>query len=344
MEKKNITIHDIARQLGISASTVSRALSDHPRISQATRTLVKETAIKLGYHPNSIAAHLRKGKSKTAGILVPRITRVFFANVIGGIEEVLSEAGYSITICQSYEEYSKELQSLNTLNNLRVDGIIISLSAGTTSTQHLQSLQNRGLNIVMFDRIAEDMNVSSVKIDDFYGAYQAVSHLLDQGYTRIAHFSGPQQLNVYRDRQAGYLKALKDRNIRINQNFIIDDCLTKEKGIEASRNLLKLTEKPDAFFAASDFSAVGVMITAKSMGVKIPSELGLVGFANEPFTEFTSPSLSSVDQDSVNMGKIVARVFLNSLEPSFDPKRKEKIVLTPELIIRESSSRKKVSK
>lgn len=342
MEKKNITIHDIARQLNISASTISRALNDHPRISQATRSLVKETAIKFGYQPNNIASQLRKGKSMTAGILVPRITRVFFANVIGGIEEILSEAGYSITICQSYEEFSKELQSLNTLNNLRVDGIIISLAADTTNTQHLQSLQNRGLNIVMFDRIAEDMNVSSVKIDDFYGAYQAVIHLLDQGYTRIAHFSGPQQLNVYRDRQAGFLKALKDRNIQINQNFIIDDCLTKEKGIEASRDLLTLPEKPDAFFSASDFSAVGVMITAKSMGIKIPSELGLVGFANEPFTEFTSPSLSSIDQDSVNMGRIVARVFLNSLEPSFDQKIKEKIILTPELIIRESSLRKKV--
>lgn len=342
MKRNIVTIHDIARQLKVSPSTVSRALNDNPRISINTRRAVKDLAEKNGYHPNVIASYLRKGENRTVGVIVPRINRFFFSNVIGGIEEILTPAGYTLTICQSHELFEKELLNLTILNNLRVDGIILSLAAETFTTDHVKELVGKGLNIVMFDRINEDLDVSSVKVDDFEGSYQVVSHLLDQGYTNIAHFSGPKHLNVYRDRMNGYIKALEDRGISIQENLIISDCLTKEKGIEACRNILSLSGKPDAIFAASDFSAIGAMITSRSMGLQIPSELGIAGFANEPFTEFVTPSLTTVDQNSVEMGRMTARVFLNSIKNPDDHITPEKIIIKPEVIVRASSLRNKL--
>lgn len=337
MSNTNITIHDIARLLKISPSTVSRALNDNPRISLATRESVKNMAFKEGYQPNHIASFLRKGKTKTAGVIVPRINRSFFSNVIGGIEEILASAGYSLTICQSSENYEKEIQNLKVLSNLRVDGIIMSLSVNTPDNNHLKELIDKGMSLVMFDRIAEDLNISSVKLDDLAGASEAVNHLINQGYSRIAHFSGPSHLNVYRDRKEGYLKALRNNGLPINEQLIIPECLTKDKGIEACRYLLNLKEKPDAIFSASDFSAIGAMITLLEKGHKIPQDIGIVGFANEPFTEFVTPSITTVDQKSAEMGKLTAKIFLDSINGIKSDKVLEKIVLKPKLIIRESS-------
>jgi LacI family transcriptional regulator len=340
MKKQNLTIHDIARELNISASTVSRALNNNPRISEATRNEVKAAALRTGYQPNNLASNLRRGKSFTAGVIVPRINRVFFSNVIGGIEEVLTPQGYTITICQSMESYANEVNSLKTLNNLRVDGIIMSIAAESENSEHIKTWLDQGHKIICFDRVAEDLDISSVRLNDFKGAYQTVKHLIDQGYKKIAFFSGPEHLNVYRDRKAGYLTALADYGVPVHGDLVIINCLTKEKGIEAARIMLKSDNIPDAIFSSSDFSAIGAMLTAREMGFKIPQDIGIAGFANEPFTELVSPSLTSVDQDSIKMGRVAAKVFLNSIDDKFDPKWKEKIVLEPKLIIRESSNRK----
>jgi LacI family transcriptional regulator len=196
MKKQNLTIHDIARELNISASTVSRALNNNPRISEATRNEVNAAALRTGYQPNNLASNLRRGKSFTAGVIVPRINRVFFSNVIGGIEEVLTPQGYTITICQSMESYANEVNSLKTLNNLRVDGIIMSIAAESENSEHIKTWLDQGHKIICFDRVAEDLDISSVRLNDFKGAYQTVKHLIDQGYKKIAFFSGPEHLNV----------------------------------------------------------------------------------------------------------------------------------------------------
>jgi LacI family transcriptional regulator len=334
MKKNRVTIHDIAQILNVSPSTVSRSLNGNPRISIATRKAVEDLAMKHNYRPNMIASYLRKGKFKTAGVIVPRINRAFFSSVIGGIEEVLATAGYSLTICQSNELYDKEVINIKTLMSLQVDGIIMSLATETTDIKYIKELCNTGIKLVMFDRIVEGSDINCVKIDDFNGAYQAVCHLIEQGYREIAHFSGPQHINVYRDRKAGYIKALQDNNLPVRKHYILDDILTKEKGINAFNHLISLKNCPDAIFAASDFSAIGALITAKNKGICIPEELGIVGFANEPFTEYVTPSLTSVDQQSNEMGRTVAHVFLNAKEQS------EKINLQPKLIIRKSSNRK----
>jgi LacI family transcriptional regulator len=340
MKKQNLTIHDIARELKISASTVSRALNNNSRISEATRNEVKAAVLRSGYQPNNLASNLRKGKSYTAGVIVPRINRVFFSNVIGGIEEVLTPHGYTITICQSMESYLNEVNSLKTLNNLRVDGIIMSMAAESKNAMHMKTWLDQGRKIICFDRTAEDLDISSVRINDFKGAYQTVKHLIEQGYKKIAFFSGPEHINVYRDRKAGYLTALADYGIPVYENLVISNCLSKEKGMEATRLILKSDNKPDAIFSSSDFSAIGAMVTVKEMGFKIPRDIGIAGFANEPFTELVSPSLTTVDQDGVEMGRVAAKVFLNSIETKFDHTWKEKVVLEPTLIIRESSNRK----
>jgi len=340
MSNNKITIHDIARILNVSPSTVSRSLNGNPRISEATRKAVEELALKHHYQPNVLASFLRKGKCKTAGVIVPRINRVFFSNVIGGIEEVLSPAGYSLSICQSNEQYEKELINLKMLMNLRVDGIILSLAAETTDIKHLEELINRGHKLLMFDRIAENLDIDYVKIDDYKGAYQAVCHLIEQGYQNIAHLSGPQHINVYRDRKAGYVQALRVHNLPVRENFIINNTLTKEQGIDAFNILITLKNKPDAIFAASDFSAIGALIAARERGVRLPEEMGIVGFANEPFTEFVMPSLTSVDQNSIEMGRTVAKIFLETGDSNKETREKMKINLEPRLIIRQSSKRK----
>ena len=341
MKNGKITIHDIARMLNVSPSTVSRSLNGHPRISIATREAVQKIARKYNYQPNVIASYLRKGKSKTAGVIVPRINRVFFSNVIGGIEDILSTAGFTLTICQSDEQYDKEVANIKTLANLQVDGIIMSLATETTNHSHLEEFVNKGNKLVMFDRIAEGLKVDSVKVDDFSGAYQLVSHLIDQGYKRIAHFAGPLHINVYRDRHAGYMKALKDHGINPQEEYIFNNVLTKEKGIEATINLLSFKKPPDAVFAASDFSAIGALTTVKEKGIMIPRDMGIAGFANEPFTELVTPSLTSVDQKSIEMGRIIDSVFLDADESSREKKHETtQISLKPELIIRQSSNRK----
>ncbi len=213
MAKQNITIHDMAKMLKVSPSTVSRALNDNPRISLSTRQTVQDLAREKSYRPNNLATSLRKGTSMTIGVVIPRINRFFFSGVISGMEEILNRAGYNLMICQSLENNHKEMASIRTILNMRADALFISLSAGTRNTSHIRELAEKGVNVMMFDRVDESLNVSSVKIDDYHGAFETVRHMIAQGYREIVHLAGPTNLTVYRDRKQGYLDALQSTGL-----------------------------------------------------------------------------------------------------------------------------------
>jgi LacI family transcriptional regulator len=337
MSKAHITIHDIARELNISASTVSRALHNHPRISEATRTAVQHLALKYNYQPNVVASSLRQGRSRTVGVVVPRINRNFFSSVIGGMEEVLASAGYSLMICQSHERLDHEVSALQTLVNARVDAILISVSMETAGTGHLDALQRRGTRIFFFDRILEGLKAGSVVVDDRLGAYLNVKHLIAQGYRRIMHLAGAEHITVYRDRKKGYLDAMAEAGIEVYPEWIIEKPLVLEGGEAAFRELMALKGKPEALFCAGDYAALGVMQAARKEGLWVPDDLGLTGFGNEPFTAYLQPSLTTVYQRGGEMGRIVAQMFLDCSDSDKGMSDFVKSVLKPELIIRDSS-------
>ena len=337
MSKQHITIHDIAKELNVSASTVSRALQNHPRISQSTREAVKKLAERYNYQPNVVASSLRRGKSRTVGVIVPRINRNFFANVIGGMEEVLAASGYNLMICQTHERVENEASAIKTLINARVDAILLSISMETTSNDHLKVLLERDIRLFFFDRVFEGTNVGSVVVDDQLGAYLNVKHLLEQGYRRIVHVAGADHITVYRERKDGYLKAMTEAGIDVPPSWIMEKPLILEGGESAFETGIELSGVPDAYFCAGDFAALGVMQAALKQGLRIPEDLGITGFANEPFTAFLEPSLTTVDQRGGEMGKIVAEMFLQCGEKTTPAESCDQIVLKPELIIRNSS-------
>jgi LacI family transcriptional regulator len=335
MRKSHITIHDIARELNVSASTVSRALQDHPRISESTREAVKRVAAKYNYQPNVMASSLRKGSSKTVGVIVPRINRNFFSNVIGGMEELLAASGYHLMICQTHEKLGNEIAAMQTLVHARVDAVMLSISMETVDYEHIRWLNERGIRLFFFDRIATGIESGSVVVNDRLGAFLSVKHLLEQGYRRIMHLGGAEQINIYRDRKQGYLQAMHEAGIEPPPSWITEGSLTQEDGELAYRTGMKM--RPDAFFCAGDFAALGIMQAARKAGLNVPNDLGITGFANEPFTAFLEPTLTTVDQRGAEMGSKVAEMFLKCEREDTSAATCEQLVLEPELIIRKSS-------
>jgi LacI family transcriptional regulator len=340
-QKKRTTIYDIAKKLNIAPSSVSRALTNSGHINETTKKLVWATAAELNYKRNTLASNLRKGESKTIGVVVPRINQNFFSNVIAGIEEATYQKGYNLIICQSNESYEKEIQCVNTLINQHVDCIVISVSADGYDYKHLQNVIDNGIQLIQFDRVAEELETLKVINDTEQISMEAVSHMIEQGYKRIALLEGPQNLNIFRQRKAGYLKALKCNNIPVIDEMVVENAWTKELGAKATRKLLSLPYPPDAIFAStSDFSALGVLEVASAMGIKVPSELGICGYSNEDFTEITSPSITTIDQFSIQMGKTVAELYFREMDKEGSSGTQKTINIKPKLIVRASTQRK----
>jgi len=333
---KKVTIKDIARELNTNYSTVSRALNNHPRISEETKSAVKLKAKQMGYKPNLLAQQLKSGRSKTIGLIVPRINRVFFSNVIDGIESVAKKNGYNVLICQSYESAEEEYRNIQTLLSNNIAGLIISFTRETYTSEALSSVQKHDIPLVLFDRTLNDSTVNKVINDNYYGAYQLTAHLLQQGYKKIVHFSGPLHLVSYKERLEGYMDALQDHHIEIDYNLIIENVLTREKGFETAKELRESGLAFDAIFSASDFSALGAMLYLKETGKKVPDEVAISGFANEPFTELLG--ITSIEQFSKNIGEKSAELLLKQIKTSST--EHETIKIKPELIIRKSTNKK----
>jgi LacI family repressor for deo operon, udp, cdd, tsx, nupC, and nupG len=340
--QKRTTIYDIARKLNLAASSVSRALSNNSNVSEATKALILKTAQEMNYKPNSLASNLRKGQNQTIGVVVPKINQNFFSNIIAGLEEITYQKGYNLIICQSNESYEKEIQCVNTLINQHVSCIVISISADSAGFEHLQHVLDQGIELIQFDRVAEELQTFKVINDNEQGAFEAVSHMIGQGYQRIALLEGPQNLEIFRQRKAGYLKALTKKGIKVAEELIIENAWTKELGGAATRKLLSLPNPPDAIFAStSDFSALGVLEVATAMSFKVPDELGICGYSNEAFGEITSPSITTVDQYSISMGKTIANLFFQDIRNSTVKAEPKTISILPKLIVRSSTKKQR---
>ncbi len=337
------TIYDIAKELNISAATVSRALNNNPKISKSTCKLVMETATKLNYKQNKLALALRSGKSNNIGVIVPRIDSNFFASVIRGIEEELYPNKYNVIICQTHEDEKREIENINTLLNAQVDGILMSISdVSSQNDRVIRRVIEKNVPLIFFDRKKNVDGVSSVTINDFEGGYIATKHLIDGGHKRIAHLSGNQSLEIYENRFNGYKQALLDNGIDYNESYVLQARSSVDAGIVAAKSLLQLGIPPDAIFSSSDFAALGAIQEIKEQGIRIPEDFCVVGFGNEPFTKFMELSISSVDQSPLEMGKMAAKVFLEQINNNENFKMEKKVVLNPELHIRKSSSKSSI--
>jgi len=336
MSSSQVTIKDIARILGVSASTVSRALKNHPDISEATKLAVNELAEKLKYEPNAVALSLKHSRSQTIGVIIPEIVHYFFSSVISGIEDVAYDAGFTVIICQSNEKYDREVANVKALLSHRVDGILVSISKETSRFDHLYAIQERGVPMVFFDRIISEIQTNHVIIDDRKAAYDATKHLIDGGRKRIAHFAGPQNLLLGRERKEGYLQALKEVGLPVDPDLIIE-ADSFEKAIIATNRLLDMESVPDGLFAVNDLTAIGAMQTLQRRGMKIPKDIAVVGFSDGRFSGITEPNLTSVDQHGYEMGTVATEMLLNRLlHPSDEPAQSR--VLNANLIVRGSSS------
>jgi LacI family transcriptional regulator len=335
------TIHDIARKLNITASTVSRALNDHPRISQETKKAVLKVAEKLNYQPNHIAAALRNGKSKIIGIIVPTADRSFFSSVIRGIEEIANQSRYNVMICQTYDSYKKEVDTVEALLNARVDGIIASHGKETIDFDHFMKIKRKGIPLIMFDRTNDECEVSNVVIDDYLGGYKATEHLIQQGCRRIAHFTNTRKISIYKERLRGYREALHNHRIAYDEALIVESNMQLEDGRNSMEKLLKSKQLPDAVFSASAYGAMGALQVLKENKLRVPEDVAIVAFSNEPFTSFTEPALTTVDQHPMRMGNAAAEIFLDEVSAGNKKYIPQKIVLNPELIIRASSLKTK---
>jgi DNA-binding LacI/PurR family transcriptional regulator len=343
LKEKRATIYDIAREIGIAPSSVSKALNDLPSVSNKIKTLVKQKALELNYRHNSSAANLRTGLSKTIGVIVPKINVTFFSDAIAGIEEACFENNHNLIICQSDESFDKEVQAVETLIRQNVDCIIISLSQETRSTNHLQEIINHHMDLIQFDRVDQAFKSHMIVNDNRNASYKAVRHLIDQGYKKIALLGGPDHLEIYRERKEGYLSAVKEAGLRIPYNYILDSALKTESALTNALELLNSDDPPDAFFILTGFASLAVLKSVVALGLQVPEKVGIIGFANEAFVEFVSPSLSSVDQKSKKLGKEAANVYFNRITkphgtvdvmPKF-----EKLVVESSIIVRDSSSR-----
>ena len=337
--QKRTTIYDIAEKLNLAASSVSRALSNSDKINAETKALVLKTAAEMNYQQNAMASNLRKGSNPTIGVVVPRINQYFFSNIIAGLEEVTFNKGYNLVICQSNESHEREVEVVNTLINQNVSGIVISIAAETGSSDHLQQVLDRNIQLIQFDRVVEDLETFKVLNDNYKASYDAVTHLIEQGYRRIALLEGPQELHIFRERKEGYIAALKAHGFPVLEELMYANAWTKELGAQATARLLEMASPPDAIFAStSDFAALGVLEAATGKGIRIPEELGICGYSNEPFTEITSPSITTIDQFSIEMGKTIGNLHFQELVNS-GMVIKKTVNIRPKLIVRKSSQR-----
>lgn len=339
MEKIEVTIHDIAKILGIDSSTVSRALNNSSRVAQKTKDKIQEKARELGYQKNHLATNLRKSKTSILGVVVPRISRHFFSSAISGIEETAYRLGYTVIICQSLEQLEKEKNILDTLLANRVEGVLISISMETQNYDHFENLKNRNIPFVFFDRHCNIPNNSNVLIDDYQAGFDATEHLILNGKKCIAHFSGPQNLEIYKNRFLGYKAALKKHNIDFIEELVLSSSLMEKDGIENTKKVLALSLKVDGIFSANDVAAIGAIKFLKTKNINIPKDIAIVGFSNEPISSVIEPPLTTINQSGFEIGKTSAELLISQITNKSLEFRNKTIIIKPNLIQRKSSKR-----
>lgn len=331
---KPITIKDIARQLNISVSTVSRALQNHPDISVRTKELVQACAKQLNYKPNLMASNLRTCKNTTIGVVIPELNHHFFSSVLDGIEQAANEAGYHIVICQTREDVQKEIEAIHTLISTRVAGILVGVSKQTSDLQHLKEVLDSGIPLILYDRPCPSLKCDQVVSDDYMGAYNAVEYLLQTGCKRVMCLTSSMQLEVSRRRYQGWRDALQHYGLPTSEDGVVE-CDTRMKAIVDTPLILQSDNKPDAFFCVNDDCAAGVLHAAKILGVRIPEDLAICGFSDAPICRATMPMLTTVQQHGAEIGKRAMTKLLSRLDGD-DRLPKTEMVPT-DLIVRETT-------
>jgi LacI family transcriptional regulator/LacI family repressor for deo operon, udp, cdd, tsx, nupC, and nupG len=339
MKSHQTSIIDIAKELGISKSTVSRALSGHPSVKEKTRIAVLELSEKLDYQRNTLALSLANKKTLLIGILVPEIMSSFFPSIIKGAEEIFAAEKYKSIICHSNENYEREVENVKLFLSQQVDGIIASHTKETRNFDHFKLVQRRGIPLVFFNRVTDLLDVPKVVVDDYEAAFNAVEHLIKQGRKRIAHLAGPDSLVNSKQRLQGYLDALEKHQIPVDNDLIISYDLTLEKVKIYVQHFLTLSHPPDALFCMNDPTAIAAMKVIKQNQLRIPEDIAIVGFSNDLSSELVNPGLTTVAQPTFGLGREAARLLLKEINNDGEDikSNRKTIVLKTHLIVREST-------
>lgn len=331
-----ITMKDIAQALGVSVATVSRALKDNPRISKEQREKIQAYAREHHFYPNVIAESLRNSRVKPLkiiGVIVPQLSHFYFSSILSGIEEEATTHGYRIMVAQSNERYEREVRICQDFYKNRVCGVIVSQAKDTVKYEHFKKLIDHHMPLVFYDRICTGINCSRVVVDDYMGAYNAVTHLINTGCRRIAYYSSPMTLEISKNRYNGYRDALLKNGLKVNENFL-RICDNREDAEVLTPELLQQEEIPDAFFAVNDDTAVGILYAAKRMGYHIPEDISICGFTNGDRSKACDPMLTTVEQRGVRVGEEAANILISKVEGLLPPDKVEKRIVRTKLIIR----------
>ncbi len=338
MSKRHISLKDLAQELGVSISTVSRALKNHPDISPELTKKIKDLAEKRNYTPNPLAMGLLRQQTKMIGVIVPDINTHFYSSIISGIEKVAKEHGYFIVITSSNESMEKEIESVNNLLKSRVEGFIMCLSQETDRFDHFEKLVKNEIPLVFFDRICENIEAPAVLANGQDATKKIAKHFYENGCRRIAYISGPEHLNISQNRKVGYLNGLKECGLEYDSNLLIHCNLSIEEAKLATKKLLALDQKPDAIFGMNDTIAFAAMIEVKKEGYKIPEDISLAGFTDEFHSIVVDPPLTSVSHPTFQMGEEAAKLFFESVEQGKNIKKR--VMLPIDLVVRASSKKK----
>ena len=332
-----VTIKDIAKALGLSTSTLSRALRDTYEISPATKKLVTDYAKEIGYKPNPIALSLKERRSKSIGVVVSEVANSYFSQAIDGIESIAYDKGYHVIISQTHESYNREVINVNHLASRSVDGLLVSLSSETEDISHLSSLHEKGLPIVFFDRVADEIVTHKVIANNEKGAYDATSYLINSGYRNVAHLTNSSYLSISIERLSGYKKALTDHGIELKEEYI-KYCphggMLYEEMESAIKELLSLKNKPDAIFVGGDRLSTGCLSVFKNLNIAVPQNMAIAGFSNSDVLDLFNPSLTSVKQPAYDIGRLATEMLLKIIEAKYPVEEFEKKVLDTTLFIR----------
>jgi LacI family transcriptional regulator len=339
--KKEVTIYDIAQKLSLSTATISRALQDNSVINKNTRKRIQLVAQELGYRHNTFASNLRKQKTNTIGVIIHELHSNFITSVLAGIEKVTNEAGYDIIIAHSSESYEKEAANASNFFHKRVDGLIASLAFDTKGLDHFKQFEDKGIPVIYFDRVEEEIESTKVIIDNYKCGYQATNHLIEQGCKRVVLVTANLKRNVYAQRHKGYLDALFDSNIKYDKDLVLIKDLSETGGEEAATAILKMNPLPNGVFITNDFTAAVCMKILKEHGIKIPEDIAVVGFNNDAISKLVEPQLTTINYPGIDMGEIAARNLISHLKGFSNIKDINKIIVRSELIVRASSLRKK---
>ena len=333
---KEATIYDIAKALNLSPSTVSRGLKNHPAINAETKGKITEKAKELNYQHNTFASNLRRKSTKTIGVVIPRFDSYFMSTVIAGMELEANKSGYNLIISQSQESVKKEIDCINTLFHSRVDGVLLSHAVDVDNIRHLKILQDKNIPIIVFDRAMSMSSFASIEIDNLRAGYEATEHLISKGCKRIVHFGGGADCDLYKDRFQGYRLALEKHGVAYDSNLVYHNSFTEENSLNSAEDILKMDHKPDGIFIANDTSAAIIMNHLIKNGIKVPEDIAIIGFNNDPISKLVTPSLSTVNYPGVEMGRMAAFTLINILSNNAKNSL-NKILLNYEVIERNST-------